>query len=281
MEKEEKNVFWWIKLQNDFFEKDEVKIIESVPDGARYIVFYIKLLLKSANTDGHLMFRDVIPYTEDMLAAVTKTDPTTVKHAINLFLKLGLMEKIDSGTLHMLELKKMVGAETGFARKKREYREKLKVEDKKKTNERHEKDIVFLENKTTFIEKEDTSKTKKDNVRQEYRDKSIELRQQTKETEKIVADNFFKKWEDFSTEEQTLALAKVGNSATNKIGVALTILRQGEVKKDPLIISKRKSGPIKGLGTKEYEELYGKFQVDPEIKSIKDFMEKHKKRGGL
>ena len=212
METNNKKGYWWIKLQNDFFERDEIKLIESVPDGSKYIVFYIRLLLKSTDTNGYLVFRDVIPYTEEMLAAVTKTDITTVKYAIDLFLKLGLMEKINSGTFHMLELEKMVGAETEHARKKREYREKLKIENKEKT-------------------KEDITKTKEDIVRQESRDKSIELRQQqSKECEKeIVVDvNLsLKKWNDFSESEKEWALQQASPTAKNKIAVALTLLRTG------------------------------------------------------
>ena len=191
-----------------------------------------------------------------MLAGITNTDIATVKYAINLFIKLGLMEKLDSGALYMLELENMVGVETDFARKKREYREKVKIEDKKKT-------------------KKDTLKTRKDIVRQELRDKSQELRQQSKESDikNDDVDIVSKNWKDFTELEQNWALNQVNNTAKNKIAVALTLLRTGA---SPPLLKKIHTGARKGLGAEEYEKIHGKGEVDPTIKSAKDLIDKFK-----
>lgn len=136
--------YYWLKLTVDFFEREEIKLIENMKNGKEYIIFYMKLLLKSVNSEGKLLFKDVIPYTDDMLATVTGTDIDVVRSAVNLFLKLDLMQKLDDGALFMLETQKMIGHETEWARKKREYREKKKVEaleDKSRTK----KDIVLQE----------------------------------------------------------------------------------------------------------------------------------------
>ncbi len=37
--------YYWLKLKEDFFERDEIKIIESQKNGKDYINFYFKLLL--------------------------------------------------------------------------------------------------------------------------------------------------------------------------------------------------------------------------------------------
>lgn len=139
--------YYWLKLTVDFFEREEIKLIENMKNGKEYIIFYMKLLLKSVNSEGKLLFKDVIPYTDDMLATVTGTDIDVVRSAVNLFLKLDLMQKLDDGALFMLETQKMIGHETEWARKKREYREKKKVEaleDKSGTK----KDIVLIDEKT-------------------------------------------------------------------------------------------------------------------------------------
>lgn len=139
--------YYWLKLTVDFFEREEIKLIENMKNGKEYIIFYMKLLLKSVNSEGKLLFKDVIPYTDDMLATVTGTDIDVVRSAVNLFLKLDLMQKLDDGALFMLETQKMIGHETEWARKKREYREKKKVEaleDKSGTK----KDIVPIDEMT-------------------------------------------------------------------------------------------------------------------------------------
>lgn len=141
--------YYWLKLDVNFFDKEEIKLIEGMPNGKDYIIFYMKLLLKSANSEGKLMFKDVIPYTVDMLSTITNTNPDTVMAATELFINLELMERLDNGALFMLETSNMVGCETEFAKKKRIYREKKSLE---------------LE----------CNKTKKDNVRQEI-EKELEL----------------------------------------------------------------------------------------------------------
>lgn len=145
--------YYWLKLDVTFYDREEIQLIESMPNGYKYINFYMKLLLKSANSEGRLMFKDVIPYTDEMLATITRMDIDAVRSAIKIFLELGLMQRLDDGALFMLETEKMVGCETEWARKKREYREKKKIE------------IL-----------EDKSKTKKDIVRQEIEiEKDIEI----------------------------------------------------------------------------------------------------------
>ena len=145
--------YYWLKLDVTFYDREEIQLIESMPNGYKYINFYMKLLLKSANSEGRLMFKDVIPYTDEMLATITRMDVDAVRSAIKIFLELGLMQRLDDGALFMLETEKMVGCETEWARKKREYREKKKIE------------IL-----------EDKSKTKKDIVRQEIEiEKDIEI----------------------------------------------------------------------------------------------------------
>ena len=151
--------YYWLKLQENFFERDEIKIIESTPNGKDYVLFYMKLLLKAIHTNGKLIFKDTIPYTVEMLGTITNNNVDVVRVAVDTFIKLGLMGKLDDGALFMHEISKMLGSETEFAQKKREYREnKLSqaLEDKTRTSS-------------------DNLKTKKDNVRQEIEiEKEIE-----------------------------------------------------------------------------------------------------------
>ena len=116
--------YYWLKLRDDFFERDEVKIIEGQQNGKDYIIFYMKLLLKSVKTEGELYFRDAIPYSPQMLATITGTNIDTVKVAVDLFTSLGLMEKWSNGTLFMLETQNMIGSESKWANYKRVERSK-------------------------------------------------------------------------------------------------------------------------------------------------------------
>ena len=167
--------YYWLKLSLDFFEREEIRVIESMPNGKEYVLFYMKLLLKTANSDGLLILKGIMPYTPEIIAKLTNTDIDIVRSAVKIFLQFGMMQRLEDKTLYMNEIQSMLGCETEYARKKREYREKKKLEllnyaeDDFKTTEDKEQD------KTEDVQ-EDNTKTKKDNVRQEIenRDKSIE-----------------------------------------------------------------------------------------------------------
>ncbi len=115
--------YYWLKLKRDFFKRHDIRIIEEMPNGKDYILFYLKLLLESIDHEGTLRFSDAIPYNEQMLSVVTNTNIDIVKSAINIFTGLEMMELKDDGTFFMSEVKKMIGSETEWARKKRLYRE--------------------------------------------------------------------------------------------------------------------------------------------------------------
>ena len=119
--------YYWLKLNKDFFKKNEVKIIESMSNGKDYVLFYLKLLCESTSHNGELRFSETIPYNEDMIATITNTNVDIVRQAIKIFRELGMMEVYDDGTLFMAEVSKMLGCETGKAKRMREYRNSQKM----------------------------------------------------------------------------------------------------------------------------------------------------------
>ena len=123
--------YYWLKLKRDFFKRHDIRIIEAMPNGKDYILFYLKLLCESVDHDGNLRFSDQIPYNEDMLATITNTNIDVVRSAIKIFTQLNMMELMDDGTFYMNEVEKMIGSESYWAEKKRVQREKeILVEDK-------------------------------------------------------------------------------------------------------------------------------------------------------
>ena len=71
--------YYWLKLQDNFFERDEIKIIEAMPNGKDYILFYLKIMLKSINENGRLIFKRTLPYSNEMLSTITGTNIDVVR----------------------------------------------------------------------------------------------------------------------------------------------------------------------------------------------------------
>lgn len=119
--------YYWLKLKRDFFKRHDIRIIESMPNGKDYILFYLKLLCESVDHDGNLRFSDQIPYNEDMLSTITDTNVDIVRSAIKIFASLDMMTIMDDGTYYMNQVEELIGSETYWAEKKRLQREQKKV----------------------------------------------------------------------------------------------------------------------------------------------------------
>lgn len=116
--------YYWLRLRKDFFKRHDIRIVEDMDNGKDYILFYMKLLLESVDHEGYLRFSDTVPYNEKMLATITNTNIDVVRSAIEIFRQLKLMEIMDDKTIFMTQTQLMLGQETEWAAKKREYRNK-------------------------------------------------------------------------------------------------------------------------------------------------------------
>lgn len=114
--------YYWLKLHKDFFKKHEIKIVEGMPNGKDYVLFYLKLLVESVSHEGDLRFSDTVPYNEQMLSILTDTNIDVVRSAMKIFTDLKMIDVLDDATIHMAEVQKLIGSETGAAQRKREYR---------------------------------------------------------------------------------------------------------------------------------------------------------------
>lgn len=122
MSDKQKKRYYWLKLKENFFEEDTIEWLEEQPNGKEYCLFYLKLCLKSLKTGG-ILARNVgnlmIPYDPESLAKLTNSKTDTVKVAMDLFNKIGLIQIMESGEIYLSQLDEMVGSETEYARQKR------------------------------------------------------------------------------------------------------------------------------------------------------------------
>lgn len=93
----------WIKVSTDMFDSSrKIKQIEMMPEGDTILVIWLKLLLLAGNVNdgGAIYLTPEIPYTEEMLATELRRPLNTVKMALTIFEKFGMIEIIDD-ILHL------------------------------------------------------------------------------------------------------------------------------------------------------------------------------------
>lgn len=120
--------YYYLKLKENFYDSEEMILLQSMPDGYLYSDILMKLYLRSLKNQGKLMFKDVIPYTPSTLATVVRHQVGTVEKALKVFEKLGLIEVLDNGAIYMLDIQNFIGASSTEADRIREYRQKIKQE---------------------------------------------------------------------------------------------------------------------------------------------------------
>jgi hypothetical protein len=118
--------YYWIKLKESFITSDTVDFLMSQKDGANYVVLYQMLCLKTINTDGRLSRRIgevIIPYDVAKIQRDCKWfSADTIRVALELFAKFGLVYMDEDGTLVMADHKNLVGSETDAAARMRNSR---------------------------------------------------------------------------------------------------------------------------------------------------------------
>ena len=130
MATENNRKYYYLKLREDFFEREEIVILESMPDGFLYSNILMKLYLRSLKDAGRLMFKGVIPYTPDVLATLTRHPVGIVEKAVEIYKQLGLVEVLDNGAMFMLDVENFVGTSSTEADRVRAYRARIEQERK-------------------------------------------------------------------------------------------------------------------------------------------------------
>lgn len=124
----EKTSYYYIRLKHDFFESEDMKLLQSLKDGYLYSDIYLKLCLKSLDQNGRLMYRGRIPYSPEMISVITGHSVGVVEKAVKTLVELGFVELLDNGAIYMLDIQNFIGKSSTEADRKREYRRAIDEE---------------------------------------------------------------------------------------------------------------------------------------------------------
>ena len=125
--------YYWLKLNENFFEDDTVQWLEEQENGKEYVIFYLKLCLKSLKDDGSLIRyvgQKLIPYDVKALSRLTSTPVDTVAVAMKTFAEIGLVEVKSTGEIYLSQINELIGSETEVAKRVRKHRARKAIEDK-------------------------------------------------------------------------------------------------------------------------------------------------------
>jgi len=165
--------YYYLKIKEDFFESEDIKILQNLDEGYLFSDILMKLYLKSLKNNGKLMFKDHIPYNPKMIATVTNHSVSVVEKALFTFKNMGLIEVLDNGAIFMLDIENFIGQSSSEGDRKRQYRRRIDEEKQKLLFSGQKSDIYPPETET---ETETELKT--------------EIEQQLEDIDKILKNNF-------------------------------------------------------------------------------------------
>nr|WP_286012815.1 phage replisome organizer N-terminal domain-containing protein [Lactococcus lactis] len=119
-----------MRLKENFFDSDEMIILENMDngDGIIYSNILLKLYLRSLKYEGRLMFNERIPFNPQMLSTIVRHPVGVVEKALKAFVDLGLVEVMDNGAIYMLDIQNFIGRTSTEADRKKIYRAQIAKE---------------------------------------------------------------------------------------------------------------------------------------------------------
>ena len=195
--------YYYLKLKENYFDREAIKVLESLENGYIYSNILLKLTLISLKHEGRLRFKATLPYDEKILATITGHDIDNVRVALKIFQEMELIERLEDGTIYMLELQELIGKSSTEADRLKKYRARIKAE-KQNLLPDSTKDVRTYNERTPELEielKKEKEKEKEKETHHKHGDKVMltdrEYETHIKERGKTAVDNMIDGMNDY------------------------------------------------------------------------------------
>lgn len=119
--------YYWLKLQNDFFSRKEIKRLRRIAGGDTLTIIYLKMLCRSLKDNGKLYYDGLDNDFVSELAMDIDEDTENVQITVNYLIKTGLLEQIDEVEYTLKDAEGNTGTETAVAARVRKHRKRQKA----------------------------------------------------------------------------------------------------------------------------------------------------------
>lgn len=190
--------YYYLRLKENFFDSDEIIMLESMEKGYLYSNILLKLYLRSLKNEGKLMFNDRIPFNIDMLSRVTRHNENDVEQALRIFEELKLVEILDNGAIFMSDIQNFIGKTTTEADRKKAYRRRINAEKeqiKQNNGENKNNNIIDSDSVSGHLSDICPDKRTPEKEKELEIEKEKELQQETESSGQLSLSLLFDFWE--------------------------------------------------------------------------------------
>lgn len=123
----EENRYFWLKLNQDFFDSKRIKKLRRMAGGDTYTIIYLKMQLLALNNDGIITWTGLEENIADELALDLDEAADDIKVTLTYMLHCGLCETSDNVNFFLPYVVQNTGSEGSSAKRMREKRAREKV----------------------------------------------------------------------------------------------------------------------------------------------------------
>lgn len=118
--------FYWFKLKTGYFEKTLQRYIRKMPGGSDLLIAYLKLQLRSLETEGYLKYQGVFPSITKELSLDIDEPEENIILLLNILEQFKAIDVYEDKSIYFNELQDCIGKEGSSAERMRKFREKQK-----------------------------------------------------------------------------------------------------------------------------------------------------------
>lgn len=99
----------YLKLSPDFFEREDIKGIQKLPDNGKILVLYFRLLSVATMSDGYIRYDRIGKTPVEEVALFLKEDKKDMEYAIEMLRRYHLLKEMENGDYYFPDAVKLMG----------------------------------------------------------------------------------------------------------------------------------------------------------------------------
>lgn len=125
MAKNKTKIYFWLRLDNNFFKNLAIKQLRRMSGGDTYVLIYQKMMLQSLENQGYIYFEGVLDSLAEEIAMALDENVEDVQVTIAYFQSKGLLQIGEENEIFLEQVPMLLDQETNWNRYKRQQNKKL------------------------------------------------------------------------------------------------------------------------------------------------------------
>ena len=125
MAKNKTKIYFWLRLDNNFFKNLAIKQLRRMSGGDTYVLIYQKMMLQSLENQGYIYFEGILDSLAEEIAMALDENVEDVQVTIAYFQSKGLLQIGEENEIFLEQVPMLLDQETNWNRYKRQQNKKL------------------------------------------------------------------------------------------------------------------------------------------------------------